>query len=212
MNRHIQSHSNMSKNAFSIVLTGLLLFILPADGMAAISEKIPKKHLVEQEEAGQILIEGEVTRVQGEFVGKDFSQMKDRRYLVRTPYGGEWNLYLEDQTLIIGDIFVGDYVQAKVEKDGSAHTVQKINQSSPDVSPKPVIRQITGIVEKKQGNFLYVKQGDHTEILHLDQQSTLEGDIREGSKIAAQLGEAGYAIKIQESQNTSKADSHVVPR
>jgi hypothetical protein len=59
-----------------------------------------------------------------------------------------------------------------------------------------------------QGNFIYVRQGDHTEILHLDDQSTLEGDIREGSKIVAQLGDAGYAIRIQKFQSESQTNSN----
>jgi hypothetical protein len=34
--------------------------------------------------------------------------------------------------------------------------------------------------------------------LHMDSQSTLEGDIREGTNVVAQLGDAGYAIRVQE--------------
>jgi hypothetical protein len=182
-----------------MTLIGFLI-LLPTQGMTVIPEEgAIKKLLSGQKESDQIIIEGEVTRVQGEFVGKNFSKMKDKRYFIRTSYGSEWNLLLQDQTLIIGDIFLGDYVQAKVGKDGSPEMVQKINQKQPH-SPKSVIRRITGTVEKRKGNFIYVKQGDHTEILHVDDQSSLEGDIREGTSVAAQLGEAGYAITIQENK------------
>jgi hypothetical protein len=117
---------------------------------------------------------------------------------VETPLGKKWALNLEETTQKTGDIFLGDQVKASISKDGSLQTLQKIEQ--PNTQPNHVLvrRQIVGMVEKKNGNFLYVKQGEHTEILHMDSQSTLEGDIREGTNVVAQLGDAGYAIRVQE--------------
>ncbi|MDR4494147.1 MAG: hypothetical protein AB7P17_07595 [Nitrospirales bacterium] len=153
------------------------------------------------EETPPIIIEGEVTRVQGEFSGKDFFQMRDQRYVVETPMGSQWNLHLGEHTQKTGDIFLGDQVKASIGKDGLLQTVQKIEQKKTSPPKNSVVRrQITGIVEKRNGNFLYVKQGDHTEILHLDDQSTFEGDIREGTNVVAQLGDAGYAIRVEESK------------
>jgi hypothetical protein len=209
MNFPNSSHSYFRLQIILLVFAGLIV-VMPYPGMTAISGESSRNSVIKEEEISRI-IEGEVTRVQGEFVGKDFSQMKDRRYLLKTPHGGEWDLRIEDDTQIIGDIFLGDYVQARVDKDGTPYSVQKISQKQGD-SQKPVLREITGTVEKKKGNFLYVKQGDHTETLHLDHQSTLEGDIKEGSNIAAQLGEAGYAIKIQEFHNTTQPASPEVSR
>lgn len=153
-------------------------------------------------------IEGEVMRVQGEFVGENFSQMRDERYIIRTPLGNEWDLHLEKTTMVVGDIFLGDHVKATVGEDGLVRTVQKMDQDHKNSQDAVVRRRITGTVEKMQGNFIYVRLGDHTEILHLDDQSTLEGDIREGSKIVAQLGEAGYAIRIQKFQSESQTNSN----
>ena len=186
-----------------ISLIGMVgvLALTPVKSMALVSEDLPREAMIPgQEEISQIIIEGEVTRVQGEFVGKNFSQMKDLRYIVETPFGREWDLYLGDNTQKIGDIFVGDQVKASMGKDGSVQAVQKIEPKNTNSKHTVVHRRIAGIVEKKKGNFLYVKQGDHTEILHLDDQSTLKGDIREGSNIVAQLGEAGYAIRVEESK------------
>ncbi|WNM60015.1 hypothetical protein [Candidatus Nitrospira allomarina] len=160
-----------------------------------------------QGEIGQTIIEGEVTRVQGEFVGKDFSQMKDQRYIVETPFGRAWDLHFGENTRKIGDIFLGDRVKASIGKDGSLQTVQKIEQNKANPKHAMVLRSIKGMLEKRKGNFLYVKLGDRTEIVHLDPQSVLEGNIREGSKIVAQLGEAGYGIKIQELKGEAEATS-----
>lgn len=159
-------------------------------------------------ERGQIIIEGKVTRVQGEFTGKDFSQMEDQRYIVETPFGREWDLHFGENTLKIGHIFLGDQVRASIGKEGSLQTVQKIEQVKPNSHHTMVRRSIKGMLEKRNGNFLYVKQGDHTEIVHLDTESVLEGNIREGSKIVAQLGEAGYGIKIQELKGEAEANSN----
>jgi hypothetical protein len=141
-------------------------------------------------------------------VGKDFSQMKDRRYVVETPYGREWDLHLEEHTQIGGPIFVGDQVKASLANNGSLQTVQKIEQNNSNSKHSMVRRSIKGMLERRNGNFLYVKQGDHTEIVHLDPQSVLEGNIREGSNIFAQLGEAGYGIKIQELTRETETNSN----
>ena len=152
------------------------------------------------EERGQAFVEGEITRVQGEFVGEDFSKMNDQQYTVETPSGEKRDLHLGAKTQKIGDIFLGDYVQARIAKDGLVKTVQKTGKNHTTSKHSNVHRRITGTVERMDGNFLFVKNGERTEILHLDGQSTLEGNIQEGSTIVAQLGDAGYAIKIQEFQ------------
>ncbi len=202
---------NFAKGIFGIVLIVLIGVFnwYPTQGLAMVSEDSPRKSVIQgHDEIGAIIIEGEVTRVQGEFVGKDFSQMKDRRYVVETPYGKEWDLHLEEDTKIMGHIFVGDHVKASVANDGSLQTVQKIGQENATSQHSMVRRSIKGMLERRNGNFLYVKQGDHTEIVHLDPQSVLEGNIREGSNIVAQLGEAGYGIKIQELKGEAETTSN----
>ncbi|MGP0593112.1 hypothetical protein ACTRXD_11340 [Nitrospira sp. T9] len=204
--RKTQHHFSVRKGFVLMVVIGIL-GLNASMSMGLISED--RKDVIQgHAERGQIIIEGKVTRVQGEFIGKDFSQMKDQRYLVETPVGREWDLHFEEKTLKIGDIFLGDQVRASIGKDGSLHTVQKIEQSKANPKHAMVRRSIKGMLEKRNGNFLYVKQGNHTEIVHLDTKSVLEGNIREGSKIVAQLGEAGYGIKIQELKGESETNSN----
>jgi hypothetical protein len=195
-------HVHKTKTIFLIMTVSLFTWSAPKT-MAGIGvDDGPRIDMLRpQSEIRLKTIEGAVMRVQGEFVGEKFSQMKDERYLIRTPLGKEWDLHLEKNTLVLGDIFLGDKIKATVGEDGVLHTVQKIAQDNTNSQNSVVRRRIAGTVEKKTGNFVYVKQGDHTEILHLDGQSILEGDIREGSKIVAQLGDAGYAIRIQEFQS-----------
>jgi hypothetical protein len=183
----------------SLIAMAGAFVLIPLGSMGMVSEDGERFFsLPDQKDVDQLTIEGEVTRVQGEFVGKDFTQARDRRYVVETPLGKKWALNLEETTLKTGDIFLGDQVKASIRQDGSLQTLQKIEQPNTQPNHDPVRRQIVGMVEKKNGNFLYVKQGDHTEILHMDSKSTLEGDIREGTNVLAQLGEAGYAIRVQE--------------
>jgi hypothetical protein len=201
-------HFHIANGIFWIVMVGVFTWN-PLQGTATLSENDARKDVIQgREELGEFIIEGEVTRVQGDFVGKDFSQMKDRRYVVETPYGRAWDLHLEEYTQIGGPIFVGDQVKASLANNGSLQTVQKIEQNNSNSKHSMVRRSIKGMLERRNGNFLYVKQGDHTEIVHLDPQSVLEGNIREGSNIVAQLGEAGYGIKIQELTRETETNSN----
>ena len=201
MHRHQLNRHKILKGISLIVIIGFL-HVTSLPGIAMISEDGPRKDQIQrQEDKGLIIIEGEVTRVQGEFFGKDFSQMRDQRYVVETPMGNQWDLHLGEHTQKTGKIFLGDQVKASIGKDGLLQTVQKIEQKKTNPPNNSVVRrQITGMVEKRNENFLYVKQGDHTEILHLDDKSTVQGNIREGTNVVAQLGDAGYAIRVEESK------------
>lgn len=201
MKRQNFNHFQITIGISLIVMVGVLA-LNPSTDMAMFSEDSQKKDGIQgQGDIGQIIVEGEVTRVQGEFVGKDFSQMKDLRYKVETPFGRVWDLHLGDKTQKIGDIFLGDQVKASIGMNGTIQTVQKIEQNNTNLNNSVVPRRISGRVERMDGNFLIVNQGESNEILHLDDRSTLEGNIHEGSTIIAQLGDAGYAIKIEEFQN-----------
>jgi len=203
-----QFHVHKTKPIFLIIMASLVSWSTTT-AMVGNNDNSPRIDMFQpQEELRLKTIEGEVMRVQGKFVGEKFSQMKDERYLIRTPFGGEWDLHLEQNTLVVGDIFLGDHVKAIVGEDGLLRTVQKLDQDPKNSQHSAVRRRITGTVEKRNGNFLYVKQGDHTEILHLDAQSVLEGDIREGSHIVAQLGDAGYAIRIEKFVNEPQTRSN----
>lgn len=124
MNQHRTFLHSLSRISLAVLLG--MVIVMPLRGKAVITQENQGTMAPEREEIHQQMIEGEVIRVQGEFVGKDLSQMKDRRYLIETPYGGQWDLHLKDQTLVIGDIVLGDYVQAKVGRDGSPHMIQEI--------------------------------------------------------------------------------------
>lgn len=126
MNEHRTFLHKTSKIPLAVLLS--MVIVMPLRGKAVISEENPWTGSPDREEIEQQMIEGEVIRVQGEFVGKDFSQMKDRRYLVESPYGGQWDLHLEEHTLVIGDIVLGDYVQAKVGRNGFPHMIQEIGR------------------------------------------------------------------------------------
>lgn len=200
MKRQNFNHFHIAIGISIIVMVGVLT-LNPLKDMAMFSEDSQKKDVIQgQGDKGQLIIEGEVTRVQGVFVGKDFSQMKDQRYQVETPFGRVWDLPLGDKTQKIGDIFIGDHVKARIGMNGTIQVVQKIEQRNTNSNISALPRQISGKVERMDGNFLVVNQGENNEILHLDDRSTLEGDIHEGSTIIAQLGNAGYAIKIEEFQ------------
>ncbi|WP_342346943.1 hypothetical protein [uncultured Nitrospira sp.] len=201
MKRQNFNHFQITIGMSLIVMVGFLA-LNPSTDMGMASEGSQKKERIQGEgDIGQIIIEGEVTRIQGEFVGKDFSEMKDLRYEVKAPLGRVWDLHLGDKTQKIGDIFLGDHVKASVGKDGSLQTVQKIEPINTNLNNSVVPRRITGKVEQMERKFLVVKQGEQTEILHLDDWGTLEGDIHEGGSIVAQFGEAGYAINIEELQD-----------
>lgn len=208
MPTHNPIHVHITKAIFLLIVTvGFFAGGIP-NALAGIGDEGHRIDMFQpQEEIRLKTIEGEVMRVQGEFVGENFSQMRDQRYIIRTPFGKEWDLHLEKNTLVVGDIFLGDQVKATVGEDGMLRSVQKMDQNKENSQHSGIRRRITGTVEKKNGNFLYVKQGDHTEILHLDDQSTIEGDIREGSNIVAQLGDAGYAIRIQELHSEPQTNS-----
>lgn len=208
MKRQNFNHFYIAIGIFLIVMVGVL-GLNPSKDMAMFFEDNQRKDVIQgQGDIGQIIIEGEVTRVEGEFVGKDFSQMKDRRYEVETPLGRVWNLYLGEKTQKFGKIFLGDHVKAIIEMNGTIQSVQKIEQNNRYSNNSVLPRQISGRVERMDGNFLVVNQGENNEILHLDDRSTLEGNIHEGSTIIAQLGNAGYAIKIQEFQDEPGTTSH----
>jgi hypothetical protein len=207
-----QNLIHVTKAIFLIITVGLFAGSA-SKSMSGIADDSPRIDMFQSQDEISLkttweTIEGEVMRVQGEFVGEKFSQMRDQRYIIRTPFGSEWDLHLEKTTMVVGDIFLGDHVKATVGEDGLVRTVQKMDQDHKNSQDAVVRRRISGTVEKMQGNFIYVRQGDHTEILHLDDQSTLEGDIREGSKIVAQLGDAGYAIRIQKFQSESQTNSN----
>ncbi|HNP60303.1 MAG TPA: hypothetical protein PKM72_05650 [Nitrospirales bacterium] len=207
MKRQNFNHFHIAIGVSVIVMVGVL-GLNPSTDMAMFSDA-PRKDVIQgQGDIGQITIEGEVTRIQGEFVGKDFSQMKDRRYKVETPLGKVWDLHLGEKTQKIGEIFLGDRVKAIIERNGTIQTVQKIEQNNAYSNNSVLPRQISGRVERVDGNFLVVNQGENNEILHLDERSTLEGNIYEGSTIIAQLGNAGYAIKIQEFQDEPGISSY----
>ncbi|MDT3779034.1 hypothetical protein PJI16_15820 [Nitrospira sp. MA-1] len=155
MKRQNSNHFHIAIGVSVIVMVGVL-GLDPSTDMAMFSDA-PRKDVIQgQGDIGQITIEGEVTRVQGEFVGKDFSQMKDRRYKVETPLGKVWDLHLGEKTQKIGEIFLGDRVKAIIERNGMIQTVQKIEQNNAYSNNSVLPRQISGRVERMDGNFLIV--------------------------------------------------------
>jgi hypothetical protein len=199
------SHIYGSHHMFLIVLFVLFPGHIP-HALAALDDTKPALHIMQPlEERGLRVIEGEVMEIQGTFEGEQFSHMKDSRYRVRTPSGYEWDLPLEEDTLVIGKIFLGDHIRAKVGMDGLPHIVQKVSMDTQQSKHPAERRRIKGTVERQDGNFLFVKNGERTEILHLDEQSTVEGDIREGNTVEAQLGDAGYVIRVKPYRRDSAA-------
>lgn len=206
MHRQTLNHFFMTKGISLIVIVEVLA-LSSLTGMAGVSGNSQRKDVIQgHEELGQIIIEGEVTRVQGEFVGKEFSHMKDKRYIVETPFGRKWDLYLGKNTQIIGDIFLGDQVKVKIDRDGVLQMVQKIEQKYGIPQQSMVRHGIAGIVERKDTDFLFVTQGDHSETLPFDKQN-VEGAMRERSN-SAEEGDLGYAIQIPVFQNEPEEASH----
>jgi hypothetical protein len=202
--RAIHSQMIYMTIVFSLSLVMGVLAFYPSKNMAMAFED-SSKDLPPVLKEGQIVIEGEVTRVQGEFVGENFSQMNDQRYVVETPLGGKWDLRLGKNTQIIGDIFLGDQVTAKIGRNGTLQMVQKIEQIG---SPQDSMghHRITGIVERNEEEFLFVKKSDPPEHMQLDKEN-FEGDSREGSHKLAQGGDAGYAIPIQDFESEPEGNS-----
>ncbi|WP_454061902.1 hypothetical protein [Candidatus Nitrospira salsa] len=193
-------HHNSTKIGLSVIVMFGVLALAPPKGMTI----FPKGHshtkfISEKVEHGPIIIEGKTTRVQGEFVGKDFSQMRDQSYTVESAFGRTWDVYLEKKSPNIEEIDLGDHVKAKVNNEGTVQVLQKVSVKKTD-SSHAVVRRVQGKVQKRDGNFLFVEDGENTLILHLDHNTTSKGNIRKGSRVVAQLGEAGYVINIQESR------------
>jgi len=177
-----------------------VLALDPSRGMTVFANgHSNNKFISGQVERGPIIIEGKTTRVQGEFVGENFSQMRNQSYTVESAFGGTWDLHLEKKTPNIEEIGLGDYVKAKVNNEGTLQVLQKVSVKKTD-SSHAVVRRVQGKVQKRDGNFLFVEEGENTLILHLDHNTTTKGNIRKGSRVVAQLGEAGYVINIQESR------------
>ncbi len=94
--RKTKHHFSVRKGFVLMVVVGVL-GLNTSMSMGLISED--RKDVIQGDpENGLTIIEGEVTRVQGEFVGKDFSQMKDQRYRVETPFGRAWDLHFGENT------------------------------------------------------------------------------------------------------------------
>lgn len=193
-------HHNYTKIGLSVIVMFGVLALAPPKGMTI----FPKGHsqykfISEKVEQGPIIIEGKTTRVQGEFVGEDFSQMRDQSYTVQSAFGRTWDVHLEKISPDIEKVDLGDHVKAKVNDQGTLQVLQKVKVKKTD-SLHAVVRRVQGKVQKIDGNFLFVEEGKNTLILHLDHNTTSKGNIRKGSRVVAQLGEAGYVINIQESR------------
>lgn len=198
MKRQNFNHFYIAIGIFLLGMVGVLV-LNPSRDMAMFSEDSQKKAVIQgQGNIGQIIIEGEVTRVQGEFVGKDFSQKKDQRYKVETPFGKVWDIQLGEKTQKIGDIILGDYVKASIGMDGTIQTVQKIERKNTNSNNSVLPRRISGKVGQMDGSFLIENQGESNKEFHLDDQSTCERNIHEASTIIAQLGDAEYENMSEE--------------
>jgi hypothetical protein len=167
--------------AWIVVIGGLALNHLT--GSAPVSADHLRNDLIQAQDAIRpLVIEGEVMRVQGEFVGKNFSHMKDRRYIVETPVEGTWALSIGENTRVIGNIVLGDYVHARVGRDGTLQSVQKIVHNQTNAPHIPGGRLLPDAVESEaHEDVLFVTQNEPAGPLPFAINHTLPGPLGKGA-------------------------------
>jgi hypothetical protein len=153
---------HISKTIAWIAIIGGLALNHHLTGSVPVSADPSREDLIQAQDAiGPLVIEGEVMRVQGEFVGENFSHMKDRRYIVETPVEGKWALSIGENTRVIGNIVLGDYVHARVGRDGTLQSVQKIVHNPTNAPRTPGGRLLPDAVESEaHGDVLFVTQNE----------------------------------------------------
>lgn len=104
----------MSRMGWKIGVIALLSMLIagPLAGHALATENLPEALETDpgigQEEGVSKLVEGELVAIDGEF------------YVLKGPNGEEVRLHVSKQTEIIGDIHIGDLVEAEVLPNGHA--------------------------------------------------------------------------------------------
>ena len=72
------------------------------------------------------IVQGKVIRIQGEFLGSDFSTMRDTVYFVHDKYGKNVQLVLGAGSRVLSPIDLGDEIIAEVSQNGLVMSVQKV--------------------------------------------------------------------------------------
>ena len=71
-------------------------------------------------------VEGRVVRIHGEFLGKDFSIMKDTTYFIHDKYGRNIRLDIDKKTQVLDPIDLGDQILARVSQHGVVLSIKKV--------------------------------------------------------------------------------------
>lgn len=72
------------------------------------------------------LVQGMVIRIQGEFLGPDFSITRDTAYFVHDQYGRNIRLDIGKRTQVLDPIDLGDQIIARISQNGVVLSVQKV--------------------------------------------------------------------------------------
>ena len=112
------------KHFYAIV--SLMLLLSLGGGGLAISGGGGKKEISAAPSFPSIqIVRGMVIRIEGEFLGSDFSTTRDTVYFVRDKYGRNIRLDIGERTQILDPIDLGDQIIARVSQNGVVLLVQK---------------------------------------------------------------------------------------
>ena len=129
-------------------------------------------------------VQGDVLKMDGEF------------YIVKDMNGKEIRLHVDKTTEMEGAVRAGDKIEAQVTEKGHALSITKPLVADAQI-PGP--QTVQGDVLKMDGEEFYiVKDMTGKEIrLHVDKTTEMEGAVKAGDKIEAQVTEKGHALSMK---------------
>ena len=131
-------------------------------------------------------VKGDVLKIEGEF------------YIVKDMTGKEVRLHVDQTTELEGAVRAGDKIEAQVTEKGHALSITKPLVADAQI-PGP--QTVKGDVLKMDGEFYIVKDMTGKEVrLHVDQTTELQGAVKAGDKIEAQVTEKGHALSMKRIQ------------
>lgn len=134
---------------------------------------------------GTQTIQGDLLNIEGEF------------YVVKDTTGKDVRVHVDNTSKLEGSFKVGDKVEAQVTEQGHALSITKPLVADAQTGPQTV----QGDVLKMDGDVYIVKDMTGKEIrLHVDKTTDLQGAVKAGDKIEAQVTEQGHALSMKRVQ------------
>jgi hypothetical protein len=131
-------------------------------------------------------VKGDLLKIEGEF------------YIVKDMTGKEIRLHVDKTSKLEGVVKAGDKIEAQVTEQGHALSITKPLVADAQIAGPQTVQ---GDVLKMDGDVYIVKDMTGKEIrLHVDKTSKLEGVVKAGDKIEAQVTEEGHAVSMKRVQ------------